>query len=540
MKKKILLSILLALTLLTALSAAACAEMLITLGSFPTGEELDIRLAETGLDAPLITADGVPEGLRVEVAPLDGFNILSLRGVPLRAGDCAIIIHAEEEIVCTLTLTPALPRVKLPEQILCSQGESVELRADATVPDGGALSYQWYVARGILSEGIEGATSPSYRPDTSTPGNYWYCCEVTNTNNGMTQSVMSDYCAVNVAEREIRSVSIESLPRKTDYLVGEELDVSGLRIVVRYEGGYNEILDEGFTVSPSKFTSAGTHSVTVSYEGRSCGFNVMVKNEQEAVTGIGVLTLPRKTQYVPGDNLETAGLSIRAYTQGGGHFDVSSGLDCSPTRLDREGEQVITVRYADKTCTFTVTVKDDKVVTGISVLTMPSMRTYTVGERLDTAGLSIMVNSNKGSEIVTEGFVVTPKVLAAPGTQEVTVLYGQYQTSFRVTVKERESATPTPRPTAGDAPSESDRPQPTPGGESSATASPVPTAALRKNTGVNTAVKVVFAIAVLALAGLAGYVWYLRRQGGFAALPEDEDEPVDEAEETEDDESARG
>ena len=41
----------------------------------------------------------------------------------------------------------------------------------------------------------------------------------------------------------------------------------------------------------------------------------------------------------------------------------------------------------------------------------------------------------------------------------------------------------------------------------------MPTPPVRKNTGVNTAVKIIFAIAVLALAGLAAYVWYLRKQG---------------------------
>ena len=395
----------------------------------------------------------------------------------------------------------------------CTPGETIELQASASVPDGGTLSYQWYLARGPVNEPIEGATGNVLRPDTSVLGTFWYCCEVVNTNNGLTSSRVSDYVCVNVAQPAIQSVTIESLPAKTDYLVGETLDVTGLRILVRYEGGYNEIIDEGFTVSPTVFNSAGTHSVTVGYEGRSCGFNVMVKTREESVTGIGVLTLPRKTEYSPGEELQTAGLSIRCYTEDGGHFDVSSGLDCSPTWLDAEGEQTITVTYADKTCTFTVRVKEDKVITGISVLTMPATLSYTVGDRLDTTGLTIQVNSNKGSEVLTEGYTVTPKVLATPGTQEISVLYGQYRTRFNVTVKAREAVTPTPRPTAAP----TDTPETSPGTGSSPapeqSARPVPTQPVRKNTGVNTAVKIIFAIAVLSLAGLAAYVWYLRRQG---------------------------
>ena len=527
MKKKFLLCLLLALSLLLAPSGAACAETLVTLGSFPAGSELDIPILQADTGAEIIT-DGLPQGLRVEKEDLGISSLLVLRGTPLYAGDYRFTVEAGDVTVCSMSILPAVPTVTVPTDLRCTVGQQVELQVSASSPDGGTLSYQWYAARGPVNEAIEGAVGNVLRPDTSAAGTTWYCCEVTNTNNGLVSTAVSDYVSVVVAEAVVQSITIESLPFKTEYLVGDELDVAGLRILVRYDGGYNEIIDEGFTVSPAVFSSAGTHSVTVGYEGRSCGFNVMVKTAEQSVKGIGVLTLPRKTEYVPGENLQTAGLSIRCFTEDGGHFDVSSGLDCSPTRLDREGEQTITVTYAEKTCTFTVRVKEDKVVTGISVLTMPSTRSYTVGDRLDTAGLTIQVNSNKGSEILTDGYTVTPKVLATPGTQEITVLYGQFRTKFNVTVKARESVTPTPRPTPAPtaAPETSPETGASPAPEQSA--QPVPTPPVRKNTGVNTAVKIIFAIAVLALAGLAAYVWYLRKQGFGEVEPEapdDTDEP---------------
>ena len=525
MKKKLLLSLLLALTLLLALPGTARAETLVSLGSFPAGSEVDIALLQSD-ELPDFFADGLPQGLRVEREERGGTNLLIVRGTPLYAGDYRFTVEAGEVVVCAMSIVPAAPVVTVPSDCSCVPGETVDLRLSASTPDGGTLSYQWYLSRGPVNELIEGATGNVLRPDTSAPGTTWYCCEVVNTNNGLSTSRMSDYICVTVAEPEIQSISIESLPVKTDYLVGDELDVAGLRILVRYEGGRNEIIDEGFTISPAVFTSAGTHSVTVGYEGFRCGFNVMVKTREESVTGIGVLTLPRKTEYAPGEDLQTAGLSIRCYTEDGGHFDVSSGLDCSPTWFDKEGEQTVTVTYAEKTCTFTVRVKEDKVVTGISVLTMPSTRSYTVGDRLDITGLTIQVNSNKGSEILTEGFTVMPKVLATPGTQEISVLYGQFRTRFNVTVKAREAVTPTPRPT----PAPTDAPEASPGTDTSPapeqSAQPVPTPPVRKNTGVNTAVKIIFAIAVLALAGLAAYVWYLRKQG-FEDEQPDEPEELD-------------
>ena len=255
----------------------------------------------------------------------------------------------------------------------------------------------------------------------------------------------------------------------------------------------------------------------VSYGGYSWSFYVNVQKKEAVITGIGVLTLPNKREYLLGESLQTKGLSIRVYTDDGEHYDVSNDLDCSPASFKTEGEQIVTVKYEGKTCTFKVKVRNDKVITGISVISPPTNRSYTVGDYLDLSGLSVQLNSNKGSEVLSGGYTVSPKVLATPGTQEITVRYEKYTAKFSVEVKAKDAVTPTPRPTASPAaspetsaapgsPAVSAEPSP------AVSASPVP-APVRRNTGVNTVVKVFFAVAVLALAGLAGYVWYLRKNG---------------------------
>ncbi|MCR5575987.1 MAG: bacterial Ig-like domain-containing protein [Oscillospiraceae bacterium] len=525
MKKKLFFTILLVLALLTLTAGAASAESYVTLGSFTAGEELDVDIGWVDIAAQIIAED-VPPGLRVEREESDGDCLLSLKGTPMYAGDERFTIDAGELFVCTLQITPAVPRVSVPQDQVCSPGDTVELKATASADDAGTLRYQWYSAAGPINDEIPGATGNILRPDTSEPGTVWYCCEVTNSNNGFETSVMSDYVGVQVRQLEVRAVSIESLPRKTDYLLGEALDTTGLRILIKYENGYNEIRDEGFELTPAVLDTPGTQNVTVSFAGYNCGFDVTVRAPEESVTGIGVLTLPYKTEYVVGDLLETDGLSIRARTVDGTSFDMSEELDCSPVLLDREGQQTVTVRYAGKTCTFTVTVKQDKVVTGISVLTLPTTLTYTVGDRLDTTGLALKVNTNKGAEPLTDGYTYTPKVLTTPGTQEITVIYGQYQTKFNVTVKAREAVTPTPKPTAPPAEEPGTSPDPGASPDVSVTPHPVETPPMRKNTGVNTAVKIIFAIAVLALAGLAGYVWYLRKQG-YDEEESGDDEPTE-------------
>ena len=62
------------------------------------------------------------------------------------------------------------------------QGDTASaLTIEATVKDGGTLTYQWYKGEEL----IEGATSASYTPDTTTAGTFIYKVRVTNTNNNV-------------------------------------------------------------------------------------------------------------------------------------------------------------------------------------------------------------------------------------------------------------------------------------------------------------------------------------------------------------------
>ena len=257
--------------------------------------------------------------------------------------------------------------------------------------------------------------------------------------------------------------------------------------------------------------------LAIRYGGAMCYFYVTVENKEAVVDGIGVVTLPKKTQYKVGDNLETEGLSIRAYS-GNTHFDIFSGLDCSPTVLNTAGSQTITVTYAGKTCTFTVKVAEEKeVIQTVTVAARPTKVEYTVGDRLDSTGLTLRVVTNKGTSEITSGFTCTPKVLTAAGTQTVTVVYGQYTCTFDVTVKAASSPSPSPTPTPSPSasPAVSASPSAGPGA-----VSPSPSASRHDNgsNSVSAVVKVGLIVAVLALAGLAGCVYVLQKKGNVDFL----------------------
>ena len=253
----------------------------------------------------------------------------------------------------------------------------------------------------------------------------------------------------------------------------------------------------------------------------------------ELIRSIGVLTMPNKSSYTVGEYLNTAGLKIRVYSTDGRYLDVGEGFDCSPTYFSSPGNQTVTVSFMGKTCTFTVAVQQAKRVTGLTIQSLPANRSYTVGDTISTAGLVLQLQTTSGYETVTSGFTISPRVATTAGSQQITVNYEGLSTSYTIDVRSNipyaapsptptpYGMTPTPMPfgvTPSPAPFGTVSPSPSGFPMPSASVSPAPTplhtpTPARRNTGVSTAVKVLFAVAVVALGGLIGYVIYLRKTG---------------------------
>lgn len=82
---------------------------------------------------------------------------------------------------------------------------------------------------------------------------------------------------VSVSYGETEDVIIEALPKKTNYAIHESLDVTGLKLAVKYEKS-NEyiIIEDGYTVENRVFDTPGKYYITVSYGGLDTQFTVNV------------------------------------------------------------------------------------------------------------------------------------------------------------------------------------------------------------------------------------------------------------------------
>ena len=86
------------------------------------------------------------------------------------------------------------------------------LTVDASVTDGGTLSYQWYSNTVNSSKGgaiISGANSANYSPSADTDGTFFYYCVVTNTNaNAITQTASGISSVYRVLIRHFSEASV--------------------------------------------------------------------------------------------------------------------------------------------------------------------------------------------------------------------------------------------------------------------------------------------------------------------------------------------
>ncbi|MCR4780444.1 MAG: bacterial Ig-like domain-containing protein [Ruminiclostridium sp.] len=224
-------------------------------------------------------------------------------------------------------------------------------------------------------------------------------------------------------------------PKKTTYYVGEELDLTGGKITVKYEYGSPATLDltsemiEGYDKN-----TAGTQTVTVKYEGLKATFDVTVKN---AVVIAIKVNPPTKTAYYAGDELDLTGGSITVtYDHGDASTIALTAEMVSGYNKDTAGKQTLTVTYSGKTATFVVNVTALKLNT-LTISKMPKT-SYFLGDALDLTGGELTAEYNSGK---TETVAMTDSRVKATGfdssrtgNKTVTLTYSGKTVKFTATV----------------------------------------------------------------------------------------------------------
>ena len=507
MNKRFLSLLLIILLLCAAVPCAAFADntIIANLGKAPAGKYLDQLVGTTESGTASCVSGTLPAGCSVVTEQKSSGACHYLRGTPMSAGVYEFTLSVKDDssaqlatLTCSLTVTPAEPSVTVSANVSCFLGDAATVSVRATAADSGSLSFRWFsspynsTANGTF---IEGATGSSLQVSTSAVGTNYYYCEVTNTNNGSSTSVLSPTIQVSVSEPVLSSISINAMPAAREYKVGDSLNTSGLEIIVKYSNGTSVIVSSGFDVSPTTLNTAGTQNITVSYLGKTCTFPVLVTEAEQVVESILIVSEPTKREYTVGEWLDTSGLRLRIQTNKS-TFDMTTGFSCTPMLLEKEGRQQITVNYGSKSAAFTVNVLPaEEKIESISVKNMPTKLSYSAGDRLDISGMVLEVTMNTGkTEEVSTGFSCTPMLLEKEGRQQITVSYQGKTCTFELVVSAAAEQTP--------APEESAEPVETP------QVTPKPDIPRESHTGA--LVVVIVIAAAVALAALGAYVFVLK------------------------------
>ena len=212
--------------------------------------------------------------------------------------------------------------------------------------------------------------------------------------------------------------------------MNRQLQLHGL-VRITYDNGTIEFV----SLTPSNITSvdinnSGTYDATYTYEGFSVSFKVKVVPVK--IIGILVNSLPKKTDYIEGQKLDTKGLDIVKLRNDGYKESIS---DYELQYDNTAGTQTVTVKYKDFTTKFNINFAKKK-IEELSITSKPNKMLYYSGEKFDRTGMVITVTYDNGlSEEITD--YETSEITDEIGSQLVKVSYGDCATYFTVDVVEK-------------------------------------------------------------------------------------------------------
>ena len=154
-------------------------------------------------------------------------------------------------------------------------------------------------------------------------------------------SVALDFTKDTATLGEIR---LASKPSKVEYLEGESLNTSGLKVTAVYSDGTTS--DVTSKCNLSGYTSTpGTKTIAVSYGGKTTAFTVVVKSKTP--TKLAVTSVPTKTNYQVNDEVSLDGLKVMATFDNG----TTAVVDDYEVMLEdgltaTAGTKTVTVVYA--------------------------------------------------------------------------------------------------------------------------------------------------------------------------------------------------
>ncbi|MBQ7624638.1 MAG: bacterial Ig-like domain-containing protein [Clostridia bacterium] len=234
----------------------------------------------------------------------------------------------------------------------------------------------------------------------------------------------------------LTSVSVNTLPSKTECFAGDTPDYTGLTLTAVYDDETTQTIEGGFECAVDT-SVPGLKTVTVTYEGKTASFEITVKAVEPV--SIAVNTLPAKVKYFLYDEPDHSGLTVTVTYNNGAEETLSEGFVCTGPDTQSGGMKAVSVTYGGCETTFDVKVSGSE-TDMIELASLPVKIFYLEGkDELDLTGAFIWLVPREG---VPTKFPVTEDMVSGfdntvPGAQTVTVTYLGDTATFKVNVMAR-------------------------------------------------------------------------------------------------------
>lgn len=157
----------------------------------------------------------------------------------------------------------------------------------------------------------------------------------------------------------VTSISLSTAPTKTNYFIGEPLDVTGGKVTVTRQTGPDEIIDlTANMVTGFDSETAGTKTLTITYQEKTTTFDITVS--EVTLTKIEWKAEPTKKSYSVGESLDVTGGVITATYSDNSTKDITVTADMVSgfSSAAVAEQQALTVTYGTKTLVYNIEVTE--------------------------------------------------------------------------------------------------------------------------------------------------------------------------------------
>ena len=163
--------------------------------------------------------------------------------------------------------------------------------------------------------------------------------------------------AITVAPRQLMSIRMKTLPRKTQYKESlEQLEVDGAELELDFDYGDPVIVPvSSAMVKGFDNRRAGECKVEVQYRGLATEFSVDIL--PQTLLGITVTQMPEKLDYTPGEMFDRKGLVVSGLYDSG-RMEPLRSYSVEPDRPLREGDVAVLITCMTKTTVIPIKVSE--------------------------------------------------------------------------------------------------------------------------------------------------------------------------------------